>query len=41
MSAKTLKQANSIKEIGTEQPRSIEEQGDVEYCDENLINATT
>ncbi len=39
MSAKTLKQANTINEIGTEQPRTVEEQGDVEYCDENLINA--
>ena len=39
MSAKTLNQANIINEVGTEQPEAIEEQGDVEYCDENLINA--
>ena len=39
MSAKTLKQANNINEIGTEQPYIIEEQGDAEYCDEHLINA--
>ena len=39
MSAKTLKQANTINEVGGEQPKSIEEQGDGEYCDESLINA--
>ena len=39
MSAKTLEQANTINEVGTEQPKAVEEQGDVEYCDENLINA--
>ena len=39
MSAKTLNQADTINEVGTEQPKAIEEQGDVEYCDENLINA--
>ncbi len=39
MSAKTLKQANNINEVGTEQPKSIEEQGGVEYCDESPINA--
>ncbi len=30
MSAKTLEQANTINEVGTEQPKAIEEQGDVE-----------
>ena len=39
MSAKTLKQTNSINEIGMEQPKAIEEQGDIEYGDVNLINA--
>jgi hypothetical protein len=39
MSAKTLKQANNINGIGMELPKGVEEQGDVDYCDENLINA--
>ena len=39
MSAKTLKQANTINEVGGEQPKSIDEQGDVDYCGQNLINA--
>ena len=39
MSAKTLNQANTINEVGTEQPKSVDEQGDVEHSDENLINA--
>ena len=39
MSAKTLKQASTINEVGTEQPKSVEEQGDFDYHDENLINA--
>ena len=39
MSAKTLKAANTINEVGMEQPKAIEEQDDVEYCDGNLINA--
>ena len=39
MSAKTLKQANTINEVGGEQTKSIGEQGDVDYCDQNLINA--
>ena len=39
MSAKTLKQANNINEIGMEQPKAVDEQGDVEYCDQTLINA--
>jgi len=39
MSAKTLKQANTINEVGTEQPKSVDEQGNVEYCDQKLINA--
>ncbi len=39
MSAKTLNQANAINEICIEQPRTVEEQGDIEYGDENLINA--
>ena len=39
MSAKTLEQANTINEVGVEQPKSIEEQGDVDYCDQNLISA--
>ena len=39
MSAETLNQANTINEVGGEQPKSIDEQGDVYYCDQNLINA--
>ena len=39
MSAKTLKQANTVNEVGTEQPNAVDEQGDVEYNDENLIKA--
>jgi hypothetical protein len=39
MSAKTLKQANGINELGMEQPKGADEQGDVDYNDENLINA--
>ena len=39
MSAKTPKQANSVNEVGTEQPEPVDEQGDVEYSDENLVNA--
>ena len=39
MSAKTLKQANTIIEVGTEQPQSVDEQGDIEHVDENLIYA--
>ena len=39
MSNKTLKQANTINEVGGEQPKSIDEQGDVDYSDQNLINA--
>ena len=30
MSAKTLKQANTVNEVGTEQPKSVDEQGDIE-----------
>ena len=39
MSAKTLKQASTVNEVGTEQPKAVDEQGDIEYNDENLINA--
>ncbi len=39
LSSKTLKQANTINEVGGEQPKSIDEQGDVDYSDLNLINA--
>ena len=39
MSAKTLNQATTINEVGTEQPKAVEEQGDLDYHDENLINA--
>ena len=39
MSAKTLKQASNINEVGTEQPRAVDEQGDTEPVDENLIYA--
>jgi len=39
MSAKTLKQAGTINEVGTGQPKSVDEQGDFDYHDENLINA--
>ena len=39
MSAETLKQGNTVNEVGNEQPRAVEEQGDIEYHDENLINA--
>ena len=39
MSAKALDQANTINEVGTEQPKAVDEQGDVEHCDENLIYA--
>ncbi len=35
MSNKTLKQANTINEVGGEQPKSIDEQGDVDYSDIN------
>ena len=34
-----MKQANTINEVGAEQPRAVDEQGDIEYIDENLINA--
>jgi hypothetical protein len=39
LSTKTLKQANTINEVGGEQPKPIDEQADVDYCDHNLINA--
>ena len=38
MSAKTIKPANTINEVGAEQPGAIEEQGN-DTCNENLINA--
>ena len=38
-SAKTFKQANTVNEVGTEQLKSVDEQGDIDYNDENLINA--
>ena len=37
--SKTLNQANTINEVGGGQPKSIDEQGDVDYCDHNLTNA--
>ena len=39
MSAKTLTQASNLNEVGTEQPRAVDEQGDTEPVDENLIYA--
>ena len=38
MSAQPLKRANRINDIDAEQPKAVDEQGDVEYCDQNLIN---
>ena len=38
MSAKTLNQANNINEVGTGQPKAVDEQGDIGY-DENIIYA--
>ena len=39
MSANTLKNAKNLNEIYLEQPKAVDEQGDIEYGDDNLINA--
>ena len=39
MSAKTLKQASNINEVGNGQPTAVDQQGDVEQGDANLIYA--
>ena len=39
MSAKTLKQASNINEVGNGQPTAVDQQGDVEQGDADLIYA--